>query len=103
MASPTPKLDPLQDMLYVLHHVFLPQKLPQCDDSNPANDITLCHLTYTASRKFADQILSQSQRRSWLIVSDMLERLLKTTHKLEEKILINDIQRLEDGGQFFLS
>ena len=88
----------------MLHHVFLPPKLPQKDDNGDSRvdrDVTLCRFAYKASHEFATY-LSQSQQENWSIVSQML-KTLKTSRVLDEgvldkDVLTHDILCLGEGG-----
>ncbi|KAF8956266.1 hypothetical protein BDZ97DRAFT_1925658 [Flammula alnicola] len=96
MANPNPEPPSLEDLLYMLNHVFLTPKLPQEGDTKARRDIALCGFAYNASREFA-RFLSQSQQQQWSIVSQMLKTLLETTRGLDKDVLVKDILRLGDG------
>ena len=98
MVNPNPRPLALNDILYILNHVFLPPKLPQEDDTKTDCDIALCRLVYDASVDFAD-FLSKPQQQQWSTVIQMLATLLKTTQVFDADVLAKNILRLEDGGQ----
>ena len=89
----------LEDILYTLNHVFLPPKLPQEDDTRADRDVALCRFVYYASQEFTD-FLSQTQQQQWSIVHQMLKTLLETTQVLDKDVLVKNILRLGNGGQF---
>jgi hypothetical protein len=100
MANTNPEPPSLEDLLYVLNHVFLPPKLPQKDDNDTDTDrdVVLCHLVSSASREFAT-FLPQPQQKKWSIVTEMLKNLLESTGLLDIDVLVTKIAHLEDGGQ----
>jgi hypothetical protein len=100
MVNLNPEQPSLEDILYALHHVFLPPKLPQKDDHEADRDVALCRLVYVASQKFAT-VLSQSQQVQWSTVIQMLKNLLESTRVLDHYVLTTNILRLKIGGQFF--
>ncbi|KAF8901480.1 hypothetical protein CPB84DRAFT_1815184 [Gymnopilus junonius] len=89
------------DLLYMLHHVFLPPKLPQQDDSDVERDIALCDLTHRTSLEF-QRFLSDLQQQQWSSVSRMLQMLLQTTRNLDQGILEKNILDLGEGGSLAL-
>jgi len=99
MANPNLGPFSLEELLYILNHVFLPPKLPQEDDTKTGCDIALCYLVHQASREFAG-FLSQHQQQRWSVVRKMLKTLLETTQALDKDELAQSILSLEDGGQF---
>ncbi|KAF8962069.1 hypothetical protein BDZ97DRAFT_1759482 [Flammula alnicola] len=96
MANTNLEPPSLEDLIYVLNHVFLPPKLPQKDDNDTDHDVALCRFAYNASLEFAG-FLSQCQQGQWSIVSRMLNNLLKTTRSLEKDVLATNILGLGDG------
>jgi len=102
MASINPEPPSLEDILYVLNHVFLPPKLPQKNDDDTVTDRdqVLCRLAYNASRDFFT-FLPQSQQAQWSTVSRMLKNFLKGARVLDKDVLVTDISHLRDGGQFY--
>ncbi|KAF8970976.1 hypothetical protein BDZ97DRAFT_1901937 [Flammula alnicola] len=96
MAHPNPEPPSMEDLLYMLNHVFLPPKLPQEDDTMAHRDVALCGFAYNASREFV-RFLSQSQQQQWSSISKMLKTLLETTRDLDKDVLVKDILRLGDG------
>ena len=101
MVNSSPKAPSLKDILYALHHVFLPPKLPQKDDHAPYRDIALCRLVYDACREFPRVLPSQDQQGRWSTMVQMLKNLLQSTQVLDRDVIIADILHLENGGQFF--
>ena len=101
MTNTNPEPPSLEDILYVVNHVFLPPKLPQKDDkdTNTDRDIVLCRLVSSASREFAT-FLPQPQQKRWSIVTEMLKNLLDSTGPLDKDVLVTKISHLGDGGQF---
>jgi hypothetical protein len=98
MANTNPEPPSLEDLRYVLNHVFLPPKLPQEDDHNVDHDVVLCRLAYKASLEFGTRL---SPQRKWSTVTKMLENLLESTQLLNNDVLFANILRLRDGGQSF--
>lgn len=47
-SKTTSKLD------YLIHHIFLPAKLPQCDDYDPAADLELINVAKIALSAYID-------------------------------------------------
>ena len=101
MVNSSPEPPSLEDILYVLHHVFLPPKLPQEEDHKPDRDVTLCRFVYDACREFDTVLPSQDQQGKWPTVVQMLKNLLQSTQVLDRDVIIADILHLENGGQFF--
>ncbi|KIM42884.1 hypothetical protein M413DRAFT_10304 [Hebeloma cylindrosporum] len=93
----------IEDLLYVLTHVFLPPKLPQEDDYDAGHEFALCRFAYNASLDFAP-LLPAVQERNWSSVSRMIKMLLKATSVLDKDELVNKILglRCEDVYTFHI-
>ncbi|KAF9474197.1 hypothetical protein BDN70DRAFT_334295 [Pholiota conissans] len=68
----------IEDLHYILNHVFLPPKLPQSNDNemlNKTGDLALCKLAYKAAASFPEHLPIQ-QRAQWATVIKMLKSLV---------------------------
>ena len=101
MNDPNPGSPSLEDLLYMLNHVFLPPKLPPSDDNHDLevdHDVTLCRFAHKISCEFA-RFLSESQQKNWSVVTQML-KTLKTSRAMDKDVLLNNILRLGEGGRY---
>lgn len=64
-------------ILYLFNHIFLPGKLPQQDDYNPAYEIVLLDKVIEALRQFKNHV-SLQEADCCSIVITMVTRLRKT-------------------------
>ena len=92
-------MDDRNALSYILNHVFLPPKLPQEEDSNLANDISLCRFVYDASCIFTG-FLTEAQQSRWSVVCQMLKILLRNTKALNKDVIVQNMLSLENGGLF---
>ena len=94
-----PPEDPTDDELfYLLHHVFLPPKLPQEEDLTTDHEVALCRAAYNASKKFVS-FLDNEKQAEWGRVSKMLKMFLKTTRAPDKAAMVQDILLLAEGGK----
>ncbi|PPQ64858.1 hypothetical protein CVT26_002576 [Gymnopilus dilepis] len=95
-----PPEDPTDDELfYLLHHVFLPPKLPQEEDLTTDHEAALCRAAYNASKKFVS-FLDNEKQAEWGRVSKMLKMFLKTTRAPDKAAMVQDILLLAEGECF---
>jgi hypothetical protein len=66
--------DDLQNLHYIVNHVFCPPKLPQEDDQAEGNDSALCACIFEAAEAYRDE-LTAPQRIRWDHMLKMLENL----------------------------
>jgi hypothetical protein len=85
-----------QALLYVVHHVFSPPKLPQADDYDATNDCFLCELTYQSAVAYQDY-LPIGQRSQWDSILRMLKNLLHS-QKLGVLTVDQSISNMRTGG-----
>jgi hypothetical protein len=85
-----------QALLYVVHHVFSPPKLPQADDQNSTNDHFLCELTYQSAVAYR-VYLPIDQRSQWNSILRMLRNLLHS-QKLTVQTVDQSISDMGVGG-----
>ena len=81
------------NLLYVIHHVFLPPDLPQADDSNPLNDVALINVLLAALRAF-EAICPSQERGKWKACVKMLEAMLAMKDQLGDLVAEKLLQRL---------
>jgi len=74
-SVPDTHLVPMDDLIYIINHLFLPPKLPQKDDSSPANTRALLSLVTNSVVGFLDVLHSQN------IDTGVLRRW-RTLHKM---------------------
>lgn len=68
-AGADPALD---DLLYLVHHVFLPPKLPNGDDGSPKKEAAMLSTAHDALVEFKD-LVSQDQRAAVASVASMVQ------------------------------
>ncbi|TLD19295.1 hypothetical protein PspLS_09901 [Pyricularia sp. CBS 133598] len=61
----------LDDLLYLVHHVFLPPKLPNGDDGSPKKEAIMLSTVYDAFIDF-ENCVSQDQRAVVASVASMV-------------------------------
>ncbi|KAJ7160668.1 hypothetical protein C8R43DRAFT_881366 [Mycena crocata] len=70
------EISPFNDLEYLIHHIFLPQKLPQKDDSSFEADRALCTRLIQAADSFRREILvSTAGQQKWAAVLKALNQL----------------------------
>ncbi|KDQ56358.1 hypothetical protein JAAARDRAFT_132396 [Jaapia argillacea MUCL 33604] len=67
-------------LMYIIHHVFIPMKLPQEDDHDASNDFALCDQTLRCAIEYKE-LLSPDLQERWTPIVKMLENLT-SAHKL---------------------
>ena len=84
---------------YVVHHIFLPIRLPQCDDHDIENDFAICDILIDRATAFKEY-LPDSRATVWISIVKMLHRLrgLYATTFFEEERLLRVMQSLEPEG-----
>ena len=94
-------MDPLSStaIKYVVHHIFLPIRLPQCDDHDIENDLAICDILINRAAAFKE-CLPDSHATVWISVVKMLHRLqgLYATTIFDEERLHHLMQSLELEG-----
>ncbi|KDQ56356.1 hypothetical protein JAAARDRAFT_132359 [Jaapia argillacea MUCL 33604] len=83
---------------YIVHHVFLPPKLPQGDDQHQANDLALCERTMECAKAYSKSLSPEAQLR-WAPIVRMLENL-KTSQRfsaLATQDILASVQRMGPG------
>ncbi|PBL01428.1 hypothetical protein ARMGADRAFT_1059170 [Armillaria gallica] len=61
----------MEELLYIINHVFLPPKLPHADDRESANDIALCRVVLDSAKRFQ---ASRSNSDHWESIVKMLRK-----------------------------
>ena len=70
-------LDPSR-LNYLIHHVFLPPKLPQEDDSSPAMDSLLAEYCLSALKSFQDlRVLHEPGSPCWQSCIHMVDKVVR--------------------------
>ena len=94
-------MDPLPSTAigYIIHHIFLPICLPQCDDHDIENDFAICDILINRATAFKEY-LPDSRRRVWVSVLKTLHQLqgLYATAVFDEERLHRLMQSLELEG-----
>jgi len=97
----------MQTIDFIIHHVFLPPRLPQEDDTNAQHLLSMIQVLRDSVSDFV--VAEQDSAPSVRPALDMLDRFLKTNPKVgkanvdDRAILRNVISDLKDGGgQIFL-
>ena len=94
-------MDPLSStaIKYVVHHIFLPIRLPQCDDHDFENDLAICDILINRATAFKEY-LPDSHATVWISVVKMLHQLqgLYATTIFDEERLHHLMQSLELEG-----
>lgn len=85
---------------YIISHVFFPIKLPQKDDSSPANDASLTEALLDALNLFQSQSLKQEQS-GWSPYVDVVTNILD--HRDQSGVLVIEnfsetLRTMLDGG-----
>jgi hypothetical protein len=72
---------------YIVHHVFMPPKLPQKDDYTVLNEIALCQTVHeSASRYLLSGRIAKERESSWNAIVEMLQHLTDSQSSEELKI-----------------
>ena len=89
-----------KELDYIIHHVFLPPKLPQKDDSGVEETIALIELVLAAMRLLQD-LLPEHERSEWnpcmKMMRNMLELKNQSGHLIAKK-LKTALRNMVDGG-----
>ena len=97
-------MDPLSSTAinYVVHHIFLPIRLPQCDDHDIENDFAICDILINRATAFKE-FLPDSRATVWISVVKMIHQLqgLYATTVFDEERLHRLMQSLELEGYTF--
>lgn len=91
---------------YIIHHVFLPPKLPQEDDSDTANDIALTNQVLAALRAF-DAIQGHASSKTAPLATSiaMIENMITsrvTDGRLLEEAVQTQMGSMKDNGKQLL-
>ena len=96
------KMISAEALQYLFHHVFLPPKLPQSEDSSIPMEVELLKQTRAALEEFGC-LQDSSSRSQWLRLENMVERMLEATgdtdHLLGAK-LDTQFQSMEIDGEY---
>jgi hypothetical protein len=91
----------LEDLTYIINHIFLPPKLPLKDDSDDAQSIHLIEEVLEALRSFQDHIQEQ-ERSEWIPCIKMVGNILQTRDHcaglVAEKVGTT-LRRMIEGGE----
>jgi hypothetical protein len=91
----------LSHLEYVIRHVFLPPKLPQSDDTDPANDASLTKAVHDALVAFLAHVPAD-ERQVWNTcvetTSNMLEMRNSSNGLVEDKVA-EALNGLFEGGE----
>ena len=93
-----------QNLKYIVHHVFLPPKLPQKDDRDLAKDIALVNSLVTALTAFK-AYFPPHEHCEWLSCIKMLEAMLEIRDplgSLNAATLKQKLQDMSDRGNLLL-
>jgi hypothetical protein len=83
---------------YVIHHVFLPPKLPQEGDHSDRMDSALCKLVVKTAEYFQEILPTNSSASTrWAPVGKMMKKLAETQHSAE--LLVSSLTQMVVGGQ----
>ena len=84
---------------YIVHHIFLPICLPQCDDHDIENDVAICDILINRAEAFKEY-LPESCATVWISVVKMFRRLreLYSTTTFDKEQLRWLIQSLKLEG-----
>ena len=82
-----------KDLLYIIHHVFLPPCLPQADDSSPVHDVALIDALLTALSAF-HRICPSQERGKLDACLKALEAMLEMQDNLGGLVIEKLLQRL---------
>lgn len=89
-------------LAFIVNHVFLPPKLPNCSDCTPEHEASLIHVFKESAEMFASHLGPQSNsRRAWDVVTRMLASMA-SLHDLgivEEDQLDESMDNMDAGGK----
>ncbi|KAJ7751933.1 hypothetical protein DFH07DRAFT_524387 [Mycena maculata] len=71
------------ELNYLIHHVFLPNKLPQAEDGSPEADRTLCARIIQQGISFRNTVVSDNEHQKWDGVMKMLRELQRIQQSME--------------------
>ncbi|KDQ19218.1 hypothetical protein BOTBODRAFT_184299 [Botryobasidium botryosum FD-172 SS1] len=93
----------MQDLSYLINHVFLPPKLPQKNDSDSAHEHALCVFVQRCAVRFLQRV-SPPQRLIWEPIFRSIDRLCELYQfpALSSSILEGELRRLPAGDTMAL-
>ncbi|KAJ7144287.1 hypothetical protein C8R44DRAFT_973870 [Mycena epipterygia] len=75
---------PFNDLNYLIHHIFLPQQLPQKDDSSFQADRVLCARVIQEASSFNGVLVSTDELQKWAVVTKMLIHLGRIQRSMDD-------------------
>ncbi|KAJ7128318.1 hypothetical protein C8R44DRAFT_850853 [Mycena epipterygia] len=75
---------PFNDLNYLIHHIFLPQQLPQKDDSSFQADRVLCARVIQEASSFHGILVSTDELQKWAPVTKMLIHLGRIQRSMDD-------------------
>lgn len=91
----------LSFLKYMFHHVFLPPKLPQRDDSGFAVERRLIERCLTALKSF-QKLVAEEEHLPWQSCIKMVSKMLdmrKNNGELSAEAVDKCLENLMDGGR----
>jgi hypothetical protein len=76
-------------IMYLVHHMFLPPKLPQQDDSHPDHETILLNTTISALREFS-QCVTDDHHGAVDSVTDMVSTMITVMDTFDSKIIVSE-------------
>lgn len=86
---------------YIVHHVFLPPRVPQADDSNVGEEQKLVEEWLGALQEF-QKLVAEEERLHFQSCIEMISKMLKMRENngdLSAKTLDTSLGNLMDGGK----
>lgn len=89
-----------RELQYLVHHLCLPPRLPQKDDSGPQHDLLLTKFVRTALLDYCNH-LSETERSRWSVCVDALsalERFRPQDGQLHPEVVLETLRTMKPGG-----
>lgn len=86
---------------YMFHHVFLPPKLPQRDDSDVIKERRLIEQCFTVLKSF-QKLVAEEEHLPWQLCIKMVSKMLdmrENNGELSAEGVDKNLENLVDGGR----
>ncbi len=84
--------------MYMVHHIFLPPKLPQEDDSSEEYETALVETTINALREFKEYVTDNCQGTMDSIIGMVTTMKTIGVEMVHEKLLSDALREMPNSG-----
>ncbi|EIW76859.1 hypothetical protein CONPUDRAFT_168597 [Coniophora puteana RWD-64-598 SS2] len=98
MADRASEDEGLENLRYIINHLFLPLKLPQCNDQSASKVTALASQAYQCARSFSS-VVKQEHQQAWKGITSMLHDLHQSCSMdhLSAKSVLQQLQSMRVG------